>query len=266
MSPPAGSPGEGVAGGGGPVVREIACRSALSRSRIPGATYCVNPFVGCSHACRYCYASFMKRFTGHEERWGAFVDVRVNAPEVLAAQLERARPAPVLLSTVTDPYQPLEERYRVTRRCLEHLLRRRFPVDVLTKSPLVLRDLDLLEGAEGVAVGLSVTTDDDGVRKAFEPGAPPVEARLGALRELRSRGVETYAFVGPLLPMDPERLAGALGPWVDRVYVDRMNYAGKTAGLYRRMGWSRWLDPGFVGAVEERLLAGLDRSRVTVLS
>lgn len=252
--------------GGGPAPREISCGSALSRSRIPGATYCVNPFVGCAHACRYCYASFMKRFTGHPEPWGSFVDVRANAPEVLEAQLARARPGPVLLSTVTDPYQPAEERYAVTRRCLAALLRHGFPVDVLTKSPLVLRDLDLLAGARGVAVGLSVTTDDERVRQVFEPGAPPAAARVAALRELRRRGVETYAFVGPLLPQDPERLAEALAPCADRVYVDRMNYAGKTVGLYRRMGWSRWLDPEFLSGVEERLRAGLGPDRVTLLS
>ncbi|MBE0617498.1 MAG: radical SAM protein, partial [Proteobacteria bacterium] len=127
------------------VLREIHAKSILSRSRIPGATYCVNPYVGCAHACRYCYASFMKRFTGHAEPWGEFVDARVNAREVLERQVRRAPPGPVLLSTVTDPYQPAEERYRLTRAFLEVLLRSGFPVDVLTKSPLVLKDLDLLE-------------------------------------------------------------------------------------------------------------------------
>lgn len=243
-------------------VREIQAKTVLSRSRIPGATYCVNPYVGCSHACRYCYASFMKRFTGHDEPWGCFVDARVNAPEVLERQLRRARPGPVLLSTVTDPYQPLEERYRLTRRCLEALLRRRFPVDILTKSPLVLRDLDLLENAEGVEVGLTVTTDDERMREAFEPGAPPLRARLDALRQLRERGVATYAFIGPILPMDPDRLADQLRGLAGRFYVDRMNYTGKTAGLYRRLGLREWLDPGFAGEVMGRLVEALGRDRV----
>ncbi|MFU8856876.1 MAG: SPL family radical SAM protein [Deferrisomatales bacterium] len=245
-------------------LREIQAKSVLTRSRIPGADYCVNPYVGCSHACRYCYASFMKRFTGHTEPWGSFVDARVNAPEVLERQLRRARPGPVLLSSVTDPYQPLEGRYRLTRGCLEALLRHRFPVDILTKSPLVLRDLDVLEGAEGVEVGLTVTSDDERMREVFEPGAPPLEARLDALRRLRARGVPTYAFVGPILPMDPERLADQLRGLAGRFYVDRMNYVGKTAALYRQLGLGKWLDPGFVGEVLGRLVKALGRDRVEV--
>jgi DNA repair photolyase len=238
-------------------VREILAKSVLTRSRIPGEDYCVNPYVGCAHACRYCYASFMKRFTGHRSPWGSFVDARVNAPEVLERELGRARPGSVMLSSVTDAYQPLEGRYRLARRCLELLLRHGFSVDVLTKSPLVLRDLDLLRGAEGVSVGLTVTTDDDRVRRVFEPGAPPIGARLQALRKLREAGVSTYVFVGPLLPMDPERLADALGGLADRVYVDRMNYGQKTVGLYRRLGFQQWLEPGFLAGVEERLVRRL---------
>jgi len=245
-----------------PVLREIRAKSILSKSRIPGATYCVNPYVGCAHECRYCYASFMQRFTGHAEPWGSFVDARVNAAEVLERQLGRAKPGAVMLSSVTDAYQPVEERYRLTRQCLEALLRHRFPVDILTKSPLVLRDLDLLEGAKGVAVGLTVTTDDDRVRQAFEPGAPPIQARVEALRELRRRGVPTYVFVGPILPMDPDRLVGQLGDHVGEVIVDRMNYAGKTAGLYRRLGFGKWLDAEVVEAVRDRLVRGFGSDRV----
>jgi DNA repair photolyase len=244
------------------VLREIRAKSVLSKSRIPGATYCVNPYVGCTHACRYCYASFLQRFTGHTEPWGSFVDARVNAAEALERQLGRAKPGAVMLSSVTDAYQPAEARYRLTRRCLEALLQRGFPVDILTKSPLVLRDLDLLEGAEGVSVGLTVTTDDDRVRQAFEPGAPSIQARLEALRELRRRGVPTYAFVGPILPMDPDRLVGQLYDHVGQVLVDRMNYAGKTSGLYRQLALGKWLDGDFVEAIRDRLVRGFGSDRV----
>src|SRR5512136_3130269 len=102
-------------------VREIFSKTILTRTAISGFDYCVNPYVGCEHGCRYCYASFMKRFTGHLEPWGEFVDAKVNAPEVLRRQLRRARRGDVLLGTVTDPYQPSEKRYLVTRRCLEAL-------------------------------------------------------------------------------------------------------------------------------------------------
>ena len=206
----------------------------------------------------------MKRFTGHTEPWGRFVDARVNAPEILEGQLRRAAPGPVMLSSVTDPYQPAEARYRLTRRCLGALLRRGFPVDVLTKSPLVLRDLDLLGGARGVSVGLTVTTDDERMREVFEPGAPPIASRVEALRELRRRGVETYAFVGPILPMNPDRVVEQLGDHVGEVYVDRMNYAPRTMGLYRRLGLERWLEPGFAEEVRDRLVRGFGAERVIV--
>jgi len=244
------------------VVREIRAKSILSRSGIPGVDYCVNPYVGCTHACRYCYASFMKRFTAHTEPWGAFADAKVNAAEVLEKELRRARAGSVMLSSVTDPYQPLEERLGLTRRCLEALLRHRFPVDILTKSPLVLRDVDLLEGAAGVEVGITVTTDDEEIRTIFEPGAPPIRARLQALRELFARGVRTYAFIGPILPMNPDRLAEELRPCTSYVYIDRMNYPKKTVGLYRSRKLDDWLDPDFSQEVLEQLVRGFPPDRV----
>ena len=158
------------------ITRQIEAKSILSKSGIDGIAYCVNPYVGCSHGCAYCYASFMKRFTGHREPWGSFVDVKVNAPMLLEKQTRRAGAGTILLSSVTDPYQPAEARYRVTRGCLEVLAGRHFPVDILTKSPLVLRDLDLLKTFDNLSVGLTITTDDDAMRKVFEPGAPPIKA------------------------------------------------------------------------------------------
>ncbi len=246
-------------------VGEREARSVLSKTGIPGARYALNPYTGCAHACRYCYASFMGRYSGHAEAWGTFVDAKVNAPEVLARELRRAVPGPVMLSSVTDPYQPLEERCRLTRRCLELLIASRFPVRVLTKSPLVLRDLDLLRGAAEVEVGLTVTTDDERMRELFEPGAPPIAARVAALRALKEAGVATYAFVGPMLPMrEPERLAALLRPWADVVLIDAMNYQGKTRAIFRRLGQERWLDAAFTDGVKQRLRAALAGVDVTL--
>jgi len=127
------------------IVREIDCKSILTRSGIPVVDYAVNPYVGCQHGCAYCYAGFMKRFTGHREQWGQFVDVRVNAPQGLARQLKRAKPGTVSLGTVTDVYQPLERKYCLARGCLQALTPYdSFPTTVLTKSALVLHDLDVL--------------------------------------------------------------------------------------------------------------------------
>ena len=124
-------------------IKEIFAKTILTKTAIPGFDYCVNPYVGCGHGCRYCYASFMKRFTGHKEPWGEFVDIKVNAPDLMKKQLRRARMGLVAIGTVTDPYQPLERKYRITRRILKALLERQFPVNVLTRSPLCLRDIDL---------------------------------------------------------------------------------------------------------------------------
>lgn len=245
-------------------VSEVTCRSILTKSGIPGADYCVNPYVGCSHACVYCYATFMMRFTNHEEPWGTFVDARVNSPEVLRRQLKTARRGQVMVSSVTDAYQPIEVKHRLTRRCLEALRERQFPVGILTKSPLVLRDIDLFRGFESIEVGLTITTDDERMRRIFEPKAPPIMARVNALRKLREQGIRTYVFIGPLLPMDPEALARLIRPHADSILISRMNYIGKTASLYRRHGISQWLERSFTGGIIDRFRHEFGRDRAGI--
>ena len=240
------------------VPREVLAKTVLTRTRIPGSDYCVNPYVGCAHGCRYCYASFMKRFTGHLEPWGEFLDVKANAPERLRRQLRTARRGQVLLSTVTDPYQAAEGRYRVTRGCLEALLERQFPVSVLTRSPLCVRDLDLFRRFDELAVGLSIPTDDAAVRRLFEPHAPPIGARLEALRALREAGIATYVFAGPLLPLDPARYLDAVGDAAGEVLVDRLNYSDRTRGLYRRQGLERYLEDGWFEEAAAALRRGFE--------
>jgi len=246
------------------LVREKRVKSILSKSGIPGVDYCLNPYVGCAHGCKYCYATFMKRFTGHTEPWGTFVDIKMNAPEVLQRQLKRTARGYVMLSSVTDPYQPLEERYRLTRRCLEILLKHQFPVGILTKSPLVLRDLDLLRQFDDIEVGMTITTEDDRIKKIFEPQAPPIAARIQALKEIHDQRISTYAFIGPLLPQNPEVLAGQIKPHVDSVLVDRMNYLNKTIGLYRRQHLSEWVESDFVDEILDRLKEAFSGKEVNI--
>ncbi len=239
------------------IIREIQAKSIVSKSGIDGVSRCVNPYIGCAHGCAYCYASFMKRYTGHREPWGSFVDVKTNSAELLAKQIRKARGGNIFFSTVTDPYQPVEKVYRVTRSCLEVLSQSPFSVDILTKSPLVLRDLDVLKAFRSVEVGISITTDSDAVRREFEPNAPTIEERIEALRTLHTAGVATYAFIGPVLPMSPEILGRKLGPYVHRVLIDRMNYPSKTKGTYCRKGHVRWLDKDYVDGVMMRLRKSL---------
>ena len=167
-------------------------------------SYTANLYKGCTHGCAYCYAPSLIH---DERRWGTYVDVKVNAPEVLERELRGLRKDEVFLSSASDPYQPVEAKYRLTRRCLESLLRNGFPVSILTRSPLVLRDLDLLKKFRWVRVGMSITTVP--VRR-FEPGVPPLERRIGTLRKLAEAGITTWVSLAPVIPgimmIDLERL------------------------------------------------------------
>lgn len=214
------------------IVKEIQSKSILSKSQV--YPYVINPYVGCQHNCSYCYARFMKRFTGHREPWGQFVDVKINAPDLLKLEIGKKRTGKVWISGVCDPYQPLEGRYRLTRQCLEILVRNHWPVVVQTRSPLVLRDVDLLKEGRDVDVGLSITTTDDEIRKVFEPNAPPVAARVKALDDLHQAGIRTYAMIAPILP-GAENLAETLDGKVDYVILDRMNYH-YADWVYRKYG------------------------------
>ncbi len=214
------------------LIREIQSKTILSKSQV--YPFVINPYTGCQHNCTYCYARFMKRFTGHKEPWGQFVDVKLNAPALLRREILRKKPDRVWVSGVCDPYQPLEAKYRLTRQCLEILADNNWPVTIQTRSPLVTRDLDVLARMKDLEVGFSVTTADDGVRKIFEPNAPPIHARIKALEELHRAGLRTYAMIAPILPK-AEPLAEILAGKVDYVRLDRMNYH-HADWVYRKYG------------------------------
>jgi len=203
------------------IVTEIYARSILSKSKV--FDYVVNPYIGCQHGCAYCYARFMKRFTGHKEPWGEFVDIKINAPDLLRLEIEKMLPGRVWVSGVCDPYQPLERTYQLTKRCLEILVRHDWPVTIQTKSALVLRDVKLFREAKKIEVGLTVTTGDERARQLFEPNTPPIKERIKALEELHLAGIKTYAMIAPMLP-GAEELADGLKGKVDYVLIDKMNY------------------------------------------
>jgi len=209
-------------------VGKIECKTLMGRSGIEDVDYAINPYLGCQHGCVYCYARFMGRRGHLGEPWGSFVDIKTNALKRLAEELPRRRRGVVLLSSVTDPYQPLEKTWLLTRGSLEQLLDYDFPLNVQTKSTLVLRDLDLLQRFSDCEVGFTITTLDDEVRRIFEPEASPVGERLEALRAINEAGVRTFAFLGPMLPYlceeNLEELLGELASiGVDRILVDRLN-------------------------------------------
>jgi len=180
-------------------VRIVQCKTAASRSRLPGLEWAVNPYRGCAHRCTYCYAQDVTRFELGRP-WGDVCEVKANIVEVLKKELSKGSRGVYGIGTVTDPYQPLEERYRLTRGCLSALKQEGASVSVLTKSPLVLRDMDLLRGWEGAEVGISIGSADADVARVIEPGAPAPRGRFEALAALSDAGVQVYLMAAPIVP------------------------------------------------------------------
>jgi DNA repair photolyase len=201
----------------------------------------------------------MRRYSGHSEAWGEFVDAKTNAPEVLKKQLDKAKKGTVWISSVCDPYQPLEAKYKLTRRCLKELVNKQFPVNIQTKSKLVLRDMDLLQELEEIEVGFTITTDDERLAKLFEPRATPIKERLRALERIHSLGIKTFGFIGPLLPGNPEKLIEDLKGKVDKVFIDRMNYLSSIKGFYRQVGLEKETTDRFFDEYKERLISELTK-------
>lgn len=197
----------------------------LVKSGLPASDYVANPYVGCTHNCQYCYACFMKRFTGHDEEWGTFLDVKQYESNKLPRDLKGKT---VLLSSVTDPYNPYEMRFHKSRELLERLSTTEANVEILSKSDLMLNDLDLLRKMHRLKVGISLSTLDDSFRQDMEPGAPSVQRRLDALKKLHEAGIPTYLFVSPIFPYltDIPALAEAVRGNVDEICFENLNLRG----------------------------------------
>ncbi len=249
----------------------VETKTALSKSRIQGIDYTINPYFGCEFGCSYCYADFMSRFSrtrnGFPEncKWGEFVGVKINIAERLKNEIlkleskmslfpEKGKAKPnIHLSIVTDPYQSVEKRFKLTRKCLEILLEFQYPITILTRSPLVLRDVDLFVNFESLEIGLSITTDNDKIRKIFEPKAPSIISRIKTLEKLKENNIKTFAFIGPILPMDALNLARQINGFVDYVLIDKMNYIWKTERIYRANSLDLAIRDEYFDAVAEEL-------------
>ncbi len=256
----------------GVVVREVTCKSLLNRGSI--GEYSFNCYTGCGHGCVYCYARFMQRFHPHDEPWGRFVDVKINAAEVLSRQLRRLSPGSVFTCSACDGWQPVERHYRLTRRCCRMLLEAGFRLNILTKSELILRDLDILTGRD-VRLGVTITTPDERQARLWEPHASSVSARLRVLKEAKAAGLETAVMFGPLLPgisdsadVLDELFALAAGLDVDCIWTDALNprprvwpsvqqflrrHRPDQFDLYRRVLFDRKYRAGYLDALHERI-------------
>ncbi|MHA2245208.1 MAG: radical SAM protein [Candidatus Hodarchaeales archaeon] len=205
------------------------------KSRIPNTDFVINPYIGCGHGCNYCYARFMKRFTGHKEPWGTFVDVKINAPHLLRDLLKRKKKwdFSVLLSSVTDAYQPIERKYQITKQIINCFHEyQRFHLEILTRSSLVQRDLEILtlineKPQTHVTIGMSISMIDDKWRKVIEPRASSIQSRIASLSKIHEVGIRNYLFLGPYIPgISSLEVLDNVKDFVDFIYLDRLNPRG----------------------------------------
>lgn len=205
-------------------IREVEVKSVMTKSNLPVSDFSVNPYVGCAHACKYCYASFMKRFTNHPEPWGEFVDVKYW-PEIKNPGKYAGKEA--FFGSVTDCYQPCEARYGRTRALLEQLQGSGISVSIATKSDLVLRDLDLIRTFPGARVSFSINTLDEEFRREMDRGVS-IERRLAAMKECYDAGVQTTCFISPIFPgiTDVTEIMDAAKDQCNLVWLENLNLRG----------------------------------------
>ena len=208
-------------------VNIVETKSVMTKSNAPLGGYAVNPYVGCPHACQYCYASFMKRFTGHTEEWGTFMDVKVW-PEI--ANPRKYTGQKVIIGTVTDGYNPLEETYGRTRKILEELKDSGADILICTKSDLVLRDMDLLleiNKKNRLTVSWSVNTLDEAFKDDMD-AAVSIERRLAAMKQVYDAGIRTVCFISPVFPglTDIEAIFERAKDQCDLVWLENLNLRG----------------------------------------
>ena len=207
-----------------PILQEIKVKSVLAKSNLPAGDYSVNPYVGCTHACKYCYASFMKRFTNHPEPWGTFLDVKywpeIKNPEKYAGK-------ELFISSVTDPYNPQEETFQRTRALLEQLEGSGVKLSIQTKSDLVLRDIDLIKKFPDARVGFSINTLDEDFRADMDQ-AVSIERRLAAMKKLHDAGIRTSCFMSPIFPgmTDVEAIMDRVKNQCNFIWLENLNLRG----------------------------------------
>ncbi|MGI6025449.1 MAG: radical SAM mobile pair protein B [Candidatus Scatomorpha sp.] len=208
----------------GILIRDVETKNIMTRSSLPVGGYSVNPYVGCTHGCKYCYASFMKRFTGHTEPWGSFLDVK-HWPEIKNPQKYAGQR--VVIGSVTDGYLPQEERFGNTRRLLEQLRGSGAEILICTKSDLVVRDIDLLREMGKVTVSWSVNTLDEGFRADMDRAAS-IERRLAAMKQVYDAGIRTVCFISPVFPgiTDFEAIFERVRDQCDLVWLENLNLRG----------------------------------------
>ena len=206
------------------IIKEINVNDYLTKSNLPASDYVIYPYVGFSHGCKYCYASFMKRFTGHTEDWGTFVDVKKCDKKINLKKISKKN---VFLSSVTDCYNPLEEEYKITRTILEQLVHSDCYLSISTKSKLILRDIDLLKQVKNLSVSMSINTLNEDFRKDMD-NASTIKERLNTLKELHNNGIHTVLFMSPIFPYitEWEKIIEESKDYIDEYWFENLNLRG----------------------------------------
>lgn len=206
------------------IIKEIKTKTVLSKSNLPVCEYSVNPYVGCSHACKYCYASFMKRFTGHSEEWGKFLDVKywdkIKNPKKYSGK-------ELFIGSVTDPYNPQEKIYGRTRALLEQLKGSGAKLSIATKSDLILRDLDLIKSFPDARVSWSINTLDENFKNDMDR-AVSIERRLNAMKKFHKAGIRTTCFISPIFPCitDVKAIIEQARDHCNLIWLENLNLRG----------------------------------------
>ncbi|WP_300757910.1 radical SAM mobile pair protein B [uncultured Brachyspira sp.] len=206
------------------IIKNIEVKSILTKSNLPVGGYSVNPYVGCTHACKYCYASFMKRFTNHTEPWGEFIDIKLwnNIKNT-----QKYKDKELFISSVTDPYQPIEETACRTRTLLEQLKGSGCRISISTKSDLVLRDLDIIKTFPNARVSWSINTLDENFRADMD-NAVSIERRLKAMKEFYNAGIRTTCFISPIFPYitDIKAIIHRVKNQCNLIWLENLNLRG----------------------------------------
>ena len=207
------------------IEKEIAVKDYLTKSNLPASDYVINPYVGCPHGCKYCYASFMKRFSGHKEEWGTFIDVKRCTKPISKKKLKGKT---VFLASVTDCYNSYEEKYCITQNILEQLLDVECTVSISTKSSLILRDMELLKQFKDISVAMSVNILDESFKNDMD-NASSIEARMNTLKVLHENGIHTVLFMSPIFPeiTDYKKIIEKSKPFVDEYWFENLNLRGE---------------------------------------
>lgn len=206
------------------IEKEIEVKDYLTKSNLPASDYVINPYVGCPHGCKYCYASFMKRFTGHSEEWGTFIDIKRCSKTISKKKLKGKT---VFLASVTDCYNPYEEKYCITQSILKQLLDVECTVSISTKSSLILRDVELLKQFRNVSVAMSINTLNESFKSDMD-NASSIEARMNTLKLLHENGIHTVLFMSPIFPeiTDYKEIMEKSRLFVDEYWFENLNLRG----------------------------------------